>query len=81
MSVEYNVIASLVGTWRVKRRGAARASSVHLTKNEAVSKARELAKKAVSGTVIVHRPDGTVSYVTSYRKNPYIRREHSSSKK
>ena len=81
MSVEYDVIVSFVGTWRVKRRGAARAASVHLTKNEAVSKARKLAKKAASGTVVVHRSDGTVSYVTSYGKDPYIRRGHSSSKK
>lgn len=81
MSVQYNVMISLVGTWRVKRRGAARATSVHLTKNEAVLRARELAKKATSGTVFVHRSDGTVSSVTSYGKDPHIRREHSSLKK
>ena len=74
MSVEYRVMPSLVGRWRVKRSGAGRAATVHLTQGEAVVKARQLAKKDPCGAVIVHRVDGTVSRVTSYGKVPYIPR-------
>jgi len=81
MSVDYHVISALGGRWRVKRRGANRAASVHSTQGEAVVKARELARKDVNGTVIVHRVDGTVSRVTTYEKKPHIRREHSGTKK
>jgi hypothetical protein len=81
MSVDYHVIVSLAGTWRVKRSGADRAATVHSTQSEAVVKARELAKKNARGAVIVHRVDGTVSRVTTYGKDPYTRREHSGTKK
>lgn len=81
LSVEYHVISALGGTWRVKRRGANRAASVHSTQGEAVVRARELAKKDASGTVFVHRVDGTVSRMTTYGKDPHIRREHSGTKK
>lgn len=81
MSVEYHVISWLGGTWRVLRRGAGRAATVHSTQSEAVEKAREFAKKDASGAVVVHRIDGTVSRITTCGKNPYIRREHSATKK
>ena len=69
MSVRYNVIPSLVGTWRVKRFGANRATSVHPTQREAVDKARKLAKKnSTGGDVVIHRVDGTVRSWTTYGK-------------
>lgn len=80
MSVDYHVMPWLT-TWHVLRAGASRASTVHSTQGEAIEKARELAKKSTCGTVIVHRIDGTVSRVTTYGKDPYIRREHSRTKK
>ena len=81
MSVEYHVISALGGRWRVLRRGARRAATVHSSQGEAVVKARELAKKDVSGTVFVHRVDGTTSRMITYGKDPHIRREHSGTKK
>ena len=80
MSVDYHVIPWLT-TWRVKRRGASRATTVHSTRGEAIEKARELAKKNTCGTVIVHRIDGSVSRVTTYGKDPYNQHEHSRTKK
>ena len=80
MSVEYNVIPWLT-TWRVKRRGASRATTVHSTRDEAIEKARELAKKNTCGVVFVHRIDGSVSRVITYGKDPYNRRENSRTKK
>jgi hypothetical protein len=74
MSVEYHVIPYLA-TWRVKRRGANRATTVYSTRSEAVGRARELAKKNTYGTVIVHRVDGSVSRVTTYGKDPHTSRE------
>ena len=69
MSVRYSVIAWLDGKWRIYRRGAKRATSVHSTQREAVVKARELAKKDLTGgTVVVHGVDGTVKSWTDYGK-------------
>lgn len=69
MSVSYNVIAWLNGTWRVKRSGAKRATSVHSTRAEAVDKARKLAKKHLTGgDVVIHGVDGTVKRWISYGK-------------
>ena len=81
MSVEYHVMVSFAGTWSVIRSGAVRAATVHSTQSEAVVRARELAKKNTRGVVFVHRVDGTVSRMTTYGKNPYVRREQSSTKK
>jgi Uncharacterized protein conserved in bacteria (DUF2188) len=69
MSVRYSVIAWLNGTWRVKRSGAKRATSVHSTRSEAIDKARKLAKKDLTGgTVVVHGVDGTVKRWIDYGK-------------
>ena len=81
MSVRYSVIHSLKGPWRVKRYGANRATSVHSTQREAVDKARELAKRANGGEVIVHRVDGTVKSWSTYNRNPSFPREQSYLKK
>ena len=80
MSVMYQVISSLRYGWRVKRRGAKRAVSVHPTQREAFVKARELAKKHV-GEVVVHGVDASVKSWSSYGKEPYPRRKQSHLKK
>jgi len=77
MSVRYHVIPSQEGTWRVKRAGANRATTVHSTQNEAVVKASKLARKNAGGEVIVHRIDGTIRRSTTYGKDPYPPRENS----
>lgn len=69
MSVRYHVIPWLDGTWRVRRYGARRETSVHSTQNEAVDKARKLAKKDLTGDdVVIHGIDGTVRRWTTYGK-------------
>ena len=69
MSVRYHVIPWLDGTWRVRRYGARRATSVHSTQNEAVDQARKLAKKDLTGgDVVIHGVDGTVRRWTTYGK-------------
>jgi diacylglycerol kinase family enzyme len=50
---------------------------VHPTQSEAVGKARELAKKDVDGTVIVHGVDGTIKSSSTYGKDPYPPSEQS----
>jgi hypothetical protein len=80
MSVDYHVIPWLA-TWRVKRRDATRATTVHSSRLEAIEKARELAKKNACGKVIVHTRDGSVSRVTTYGKEPHIPRERARTKK
>jgi hypothetical protein len=81
MSARYHVMPSLAGTWRVKRSGANRATTVHSTQTEAIGKARELAKKDAGGAVIVHRVDGTVRRLTIYGRDPYVSGEVSRVKK
>ena len=70
MSSRYHVIPSEVGTWRVKRTGAERATSIHSTQCEAVSEARKLAKKASSGEVVIHGVDGTIKSSFTYKSDP-----------
>ncbi len=70
MSLRYHVIPSQEGTWRVKRTGAERATSVHSTQCKAVEEARKLAKRASGGEVIVHGVDGTIKRSSSYGSDP-----------
>ncbi len=57
--------------WQVKRRGAARASSVHSTKEEAIQAARALAHNNEPSQVVVHRRDGTIEREWTYQDDPY----------
>ena len=52
--------------WAIEREGVARATSVHGTKAEAVSVARERAKAGATGRLVIHRQDGTVQDSFSY---------------
>lgn len=52
--------------WAVKREGAERATSVHDTKKEAVTRGREEAKKHLPGRLIVHKQDGSIQETFSY---------------
>nr|WP_097069776.1 DUF2188 domain-containing protein [Rhodobacter maris] len=58
------------GKWAVRRSGAERASGVFSTQEEAVSRARELAK--TQGTELyIHGRDGRIRERSSYGKDPY----------
>lgn len=61
--------ANPVGGWRVKGQNAERASSKHVTKEEAVERGRALAR-ARKGQLIVHREDGTFQVEYTYGHDP-----------
>jgi len=58
------------GDWAVKREGADRASSIHNQKEDAVERAKELAKDAPLGQIIIHKKDGTIQTEHTYGKDP-----------
>jgi poly(hydroxyalkanoate) granule-associated protein len=61
----YHVVPHDEG-WAVEKEGAARATSVHGTKAEAVSAGRERAKSGASGRLVIHRQDGTIQDSFTY---------------
>jgi uncharacterized protein YdaT len=64
-------VTSSDGGWKVKREGAERAASVQPTKQEAIDKARKIAKSEQPSQVIVHKKDGTIQTEYTYRKDPF----------
>jgi len=46
--------------WSVKRGGTSRAASVHKTREEAISSARQLARRSKQAVVVVHSEDGSI---------------------
>jgi len=67
----YHVIPRPGGGWNVKEESASRVSSSHDTKAEAITRAKELAKKQALGQVIIHKKDGTIQTEYTYGKDPY----------
>lgn len=61
----YHVVPHEKG-WAVKREGAERATSVHETKKEAVSAARDEAKNHMPSRLIVHKQDRSVQETFAY---------------
>lgn len=55
----YHVIRRESG-WSVKRSGATRATSIHKTREEAITAARKIAIRHSPSELIVHREDGTI---------------------
>jgi len=56
--------------WKVKLQGATRASAAFDTKQEAIDRARELAKNNEPSQVIVHKKDGTFETEWTYGDDP-----------
>ena len=54
------------GGWSVMTGGASRATSVHDAKEEAVAKARDLAKRKTPSQLLVYKQDGTVQTEQTY---------------
>jgi poly(hydroxyalkanoate) granule-associated protein len=52
--------------WKVEAEGASRATSVHSTKDEALTAGRELAKNQAPSRVVVHKKDGTFQTEYTY---------------
>lgn len=61
----YHVVPREEG-WAITKEGAARATSLHDTKSDAVDAARELAKEQVPSTLVIHKKDGTIQDTNSY---------------
>ena len=67
----YHVTPGPKGDWQVKAENAKRASSLQETKAKAVEQAKELAKAAPQGQVVIHKKDGTIQTEHTYGKDPY----------
>jgi hypothetical protein len=68
---EYHVTYDRDGRqWRVLRQGADRASSVHRTKDEAITAGRKLAKNHVPGQLVIHKRDGSIETEYTYGDDP-----------
>lgn len=66
-----NDVSPQDGDWAVRRRGADRAAAVVPNKDDAVARAKELAKDAPLGQVVIRRKDGSIEIEHTYRKDPY----------
>lgn len=69
--VTYHVTPRDEGEWAVKKSGAQKASEVFENKEDAVDKAKDLAKSNPCGQVIIHRKDGIIQTEHTYGKDPY----------
>jgi hypothetical protein len=65
-----HVVPNPRGGWAVRQSGATKASRVFESQKEAVTYARDLARKGGS-ELYVHRRDGTISDKNSYGSDPY----------
>lgn len=57
--------------WKVKGAGAARATSTHSTKAQAVDAARRSAKRDAPSQVKIHGKDGRIQTEHTYDQDPY----------
>lgn len=64
----YHVVTHEDG-WKVEAEGASRPTSVHGTKNQAVSAAKELAQSHVPSQVVIHKKDGKFQTEYTYDAN------------
>jgi uncharacterized protein YjbJ (UPF0337 family) len=62
----YTVTSRDNGSWEVRTEGASRATSVHDSKEEAVSRAKKLAGDRRPSQLLVYKKDGTVQTEQTY---------------
>lgn len=65
----YHVVPGKTG-WDVSKEGVQRPSATAKTKQEAVERARELAKQQPLGQVKIHKQDGTLQTEYTYGQDP-----------
>jgi uncharacterized protein YdaT len=65
-----HVVPCQDGNWAVKKEGADRASSIYSRKDEAIDRAKEIAKRAELGQVKIHKENGTFQTEHTYGKDP-----------
>ena len=56
--------------WGVRRERRKRADSLHLTKTDAIARAKRLARAAALGQVKVHGRSGRIQTEITYREDP-----------
>jgi hypothetical protein len=71
---DYHVTPHPDGGWQVRREGADRASSLHDTQAEAMSRGRELAQQARS-ELVIHGRDGRIRDSDSFGNDPHPPRD------
>jgi uncharacterized protein YdaT len=57
--------------WAVKRRGAERATAIFDNKEEAIERAKHVAKRVVDSQVVVGKADGTIQTEYTYGHDPF----------
>lgn len=67
----YHVTKNHGGGWNVKKECAQRASGNFGTKQQAVSRGKELAKGAPLGQIKIHGRNGKIQTEHTYGKDPY----------
>ncbi len=66
----HHIVPNPNGGWDVKKGGAQRASSHHETKQEAVSRGREISRNQGS-ELRIHNKDGRIAQSDSHGNDPY----------
>jgi hypothetical protein len=74
-SIRIHVQPHTSGGWQVKRDDAARASSVHDTKESAVAAGRETARREEL-ELVVHTKDGKIENPNSYGNDPPSKKDN-----
>ncbi|MCB9543229.1 MAG: DUF2188 domain-containing protein [bacterium] len=69
--IVYHVTHRPDGRWQGKRVGAERAAHVTDTKQEAIDRTVELARKSALGQVVIHTQDGRIESERTYGDDPY----------
>ena len=58
------------GDWKVQTEGTEKAANIFDNKQEAIARAKEIAKNAPLGQVKIHKEDGTIQTEHTYGKDP-----------
>jgi len=68
---QVHVVPDGEGGWDVKSAGSKKAARNYEDKPDAVSKAKEIAKNAILGQVVIHDKHGVIQTEHTYGKDPY----------
>lgn len=67
----YHVTPNPKGGWDVQKQGGKRPSAHAERKTDAVTRGKELAKKAPLGQIKIHKQDGKIQTEHTYGDDPY----------
>jgi len=57
--------------WNVKTQGKSKAAANFEDKSDAIAKAKDIAKNAPTGQVIIQKKNGTIQTEHTYKNDPY----------